>query len=679
MVRDNIRHGLGCMVCILVILAGCNLAPPDTDEDGQGSSNAPANNRPSADAGEDLWVLADEAGSVALDGSRSHVGDGHTLTYKWYCSHEAAFFTPNDRVADPTVNLPGSGVYILMLVVDDGILPSEPDFITITVGNGTGQDPPPVAEAGADQTVPANEAGRIPLDGNGSYDADGHTLTYQWYCSHDSAAFSPDNQTAAPTLSLPGPGVYVIILVVNDGSQPSAPDFLTVTVEPSDPLITSPPVAEAGPDQTVLVSEVDHVFLDGSQSYDPEGDALSYQWHCSNASAIFSEGADVSQPTVSLPGPGIYVFALVVKDGLLASDPDFLTITVKSPDAWVDSTLAQDLPEEKRYRTIKAAIDEIADGTDRLIAIDNGPYDEQVIVANGVRLYGMRQADGFRARPLIRYAVAENEAVIVLNDNTGLECLYIASEAGSGDSSLKSAVLVQGTGVKISRCRIEDSQSDGVQLTVQSEIEIRNTVLERIPGEGIVANAGSSLQVFDTRIIDTGGSAVWAVDASDVVIENTVIHLTGWHGVDIQGCEFVSVNHCSIIDFSDNNSGQAGVIITNCVEVGVTNNLIVIQDLATLIGVQLTTGSEAASPQFIYNYIYSIQNSPNYYAGELDLSTVDESNWPNAAEPVTEDPLLMDPVAGDFRLQANSPASGVAQDSDNCGAQGAVLVNFSDY
>jgi hypothetical protein len=66
------------------------------------------------------------------------------------------------------------------------------------------------------------------------------------------------------------PGTYVAQLVVNDGMADSAPD--TVAISTSN----SAPVADAGPDQTVVAGQI--VSLDGSGSSDRDGDPLSFHW-----------------------------------------------------------------------------------------------------------------------------------------------------------------------------------------------------------------------------------------------------------------------------------------------------------------------------------------------------------------------------------------------------------------
>ncbi len=89
-----------------------------------------------------------------------------------------------------------------------------------------------------------------------------------------------------------------------------------------------PPIANAGPDQSVYVG--DTVQLDGSKSSDVDGDPLTFKWSFnsipSGSSATLLNPSAVN-PTFVADKPGTYVVQLIVNDGKVDSDPSTTTIT----------------------------------------------------------------------------------------------------------------------------------------------------------------------------------------------------------------------------------------------------------------------------------------------------------------------------------------------------------------
>jgi hypothetical protein len=123
------------------------------------------------------------------------------------------------------------------------------------------------------------------------------------------------------------PGTYVVQLVTSDGILDSLPDSTTVIT------VNSAPVAEAGPDQ--MVPLYTYVNLDGSGSFDPDGDDISYRWaflsRPAGSSAIIAD--DQNRMTYFFAdAPGTYVVQLVTSDGLLDSVADTVSITAQSGD-----------------------------------------------------------------------------------------------------------------------------------------------------------------------------------------------------------------------------------------------------------------------------------------------------------------------------------------------------------
>jgi len=86
------------------------------------------------------------------------------------------------------------------------------------------------------------------------------------------------------------------------------------------------PVAVAGPDRYSYadINGSGTILLSGIGSMDPDGDSLSYLWSL-NGNNIGSTGTlEITLPV------GIHTFELVVKDGILNSDPDYVTVRILS-------------------------------------------------------------------------------------------------------------------------------------------------------------------------------------------------------------------------------------------------------------------------------------------------------------------------------------------------------------
>ncbi|MCK6504342.1 hypothetical protein L6R53_13230 [Myxococcota bacterium] len=310
------------------LLAGCG---------DKGDEPEDVNEIPVANAGAN--VAGSGTARVNLDGSGSYDPDGDAISYHWAFDHvppasslagnTSVFLNNNTEGASGTSFLPdAAGVYVVRLEVRDAAgQVSLPDYTVVEVEDGS----VPVANAGAD--VEGEVGVAVTLNGGSSYDPLGLDLTYQWVLASvpaGSEATLAGADTATPSLTADVGGVYVAALTVNNGFADSVADAAFVLVSTGDPTA---PVAVAGDDIGDGQDCMD-LTLDGSASYDLNGDPLGFMWSLQSApegSAVdnYTFGDREAATTTFYPDiAGTYVFSLAVNDGSEWSAPDTITAQV---------------------------------------------------------------------------------------------------------------------------------------------------------------------------------------------------------------------------------------------------------------------------------------------------------------------------------------------------------------
>lgn len=186
---------------------------------------------------------------------------------------------------------------------------------------------PPIADAGPDQSVPTLST--VTLDGSGSYSPDGDVeLTYLWWQTGGTQQVDlSDPRDKSPTFVAPDdPDVLEFSLqVFDEGLASTNIDIVRITVT------NQTPVADAGPDQRVPTETL--VTLDGSASYDPDHDSLTYEWIQTDGPRVSLSSTVAISPTFTAPVTASKLtFALRVQDAYGArSAQDQTTVDVYEP------------------------------------------------------------------------------------------------------------------------------------------------------------------------------------------------------------------------------------------------------------------------------------------------------------------------------------------------------------
>jgi lysophospholipase L1-like esterase len=184
---------------------------------------------PIASPGTPIKTLTHNA--VSLDGTASYDPDGDTVTaYQWTVVSAPAGSTADipDNTADKTLFTPDlAGYYKIGLVVTGG---SQQSVLQHLLIHAVASNALPVAFAGEDIMVATHK--KVQLDGNGSYDADHDTLSFEWkFLSKpaESKASLVKAKTTAPYFVADVDGEFLITLMVNDSLANSMADTVKVT------------------------------------------------------------------------------------------------------------------------------------------------------------------------------------------------------------------------------------------------------------------------------------------------------------------------------------------------------------------------------------------------------------------------------------------------------------------
>ena len=236
------------------------------------------NDPPTADTGGPYEGFINEV--IEFSSALSSDPEGDTLSYIWRFGDGNSSTDPN-----PSHKYLAKGTYSVSLVVSDGVLNSPTATTTAIVPNR-----PPTAVISGPTSAAVDEF--ISLYGTDSSDPDGDTISYLWDFG--------DNTTStlvSPSHRYTSAGSYIVTLTTDDGNMSSELAQHSIT-------ITTPPVADAGPHQTLTIGET--IYLNGSGSSDTDGNIEGYSWQQTRGPNVSFVNFNSATPSGIVPTPGTH-------------------------------------------------------------------------------------------------------------------------------------------------------------------------------------------------------------------------------------------------------------------------------------------------------------------------------------------------------------------------------------
>jgi alpha-tubulin suppressor-like RCC1 family protein len=223
-----------------------------------------------------------------------------------------------------------AGTYVFQLKATDNNGSSGTATVTVTVEAVTPPTGvPPTVSAGSDQTIqlPTSSA-TVTGTASGNGGATISSTAWTEVSGPVTATIAGAGSLSTGITGLTTAGAYVFQLKATDNNGLSTTAAVTITVDAAPPHV--PPVANAGPNQTVTLPFTD-ITLDGSGSYDDDGTITTYSWvQVAGNGGVTIQGSSQVQPAIYGLTPGVYVFQLTVTDNFGAIGAATVTITVDS-------------------------------------------------------------------------------------------------------------------------------------------------------------------------------------------------------------------------------------------------------------------------------------------------------------------------------------------------------------
>jgi hypothetical protein len=301
-----------------------------------------------------IWSLNSSADAVVpvqwgkdwinwIDARNTTMAPQTKLTIWSYLSHNGTWA----KAFNPVTRVDGYNIYEWFLLhkrsstgsttttSPDPTSPTEPTAPTSPTSSG---NLVPLANAGADQSIPVSWNYFPFLNATPSTDSDGWIVSYKWtkISGPSQYSFSSPNTAQTKANGLVA-GTYVFRVTVTDNKGATDYDDVTVimtgttggTTTPTTSTTLGAPIANAGANQTIPMSWKYFPQINATTSTDPDGWVKSFRWtKVSGPSSYYIVAPNSGLTKVTGLVAGTYVFRITVTDNENKTSTDDVTITM---------------------------------------------------------------------------------------------------------------------------------------------------------------------------------------------------------------------------------------------------------------------------------------------------------------------------------------------------------------